>query len=697
MRSVCPHDCPSACSLEVRVDDGRLASVTGAAGHPFTQGVICGKVREYAERVHSPLRIVRPLRRVGPKGTGRFEPIGWDDALGEIARRWRAIIATHGAEAILPFSYAGSMGQVQYFAGHPLFHALGASRLDRTICVATAYAGWRATVGAVTGNDSEQMVGADLVVLWGINAAYSTINVMTLVKQARARGAHVVVIDPYRTPTARQADEHLMVRPGTDGALALALMHVLITEGRVDRAYVARATLGFDRLTEHVRAWTPARVAPIVGLPEATIVGFARRYGATRASFIRVGIGLSRHDNGGMTCRTVACLPALTGAYADPHGGALLSSGGAAGFDYSMLERPDLMPDPPPRIVNMIRLGRALTDAAMAPPVKALYVYSSNPAAICPNQALVLAGLAREDLFTVVHEQVMTDTAHYADLVLPATTSMEHADLYRSFGQLYVQLAEPVLAPIGEARSNWEVCGLLARALGVAETHYARTPEAVIRELLAKGDDTVRGITYERLQAEGSVRLNLPRPYMPFADGAPTPSGRVELYSETLAARGLPPLPTWTPLREGPAETGAGGRYPLQCIVPPNRFFLNSSFSQSELLRRRQGAPAVMLAPIDAEARGIADGDVVEVESARGAAEFVARVTDATRPGVAVIEGIWWHRFHPGGRGVNVLTDDRTTDLGGGPAFHSNMVQVTRAPHPRRGAGEVSEGASRSR
>jgi len=663
------------------VDGDRLTAVTGTAGHPFTQGVICGKVREYAERVHSPLRITEPLRRVGPKGAGDFAPIGWDEAVAEIARRWRATIDEHGAEAILPFSYAGSMGQVQYFAGHPLFHALGASRLDRTICTATAYAGWRATVGAVTGNDSEQMVGADLVVLWGINAAYSTINVMTLVKQARARGAHVVVIDPYRTPTAQQADEHLMVRPGTDAALALAMMHVLIAEDRVDHAYVARATLGVERLTQHVKDWTPARVAPIVGLPEATIVAFARRYGATPATFLRIGIGLSRHDNGAMTCRTLACLPALTGAYADPHGGALLSSGGAAGFDYTVLERPDLMPGPPTRVINMIQLGRALTDPTLAPPVKALYVYGSNPAAICPNQALVLAGLGREDLFTVVHEQVMTDTARWADLVLPATTSMEHEDVYRSFGQLYVQLAQPVVPPVGQARSNWETFGALARALGVAEAHYARPPAAVIRELLAHADQSVRGITYERLQAEGSVRLDLPRPYLPFADGAPTTSGRVEFYSAALAARGLPPLPTWVPLREGPAEDGRiPGRYPLQCIVPPNRFFLNSSFSQSELLRRRQGTPTVMLAPADAHARGIADGARVRVESARGAAEFTARVTDATRVGVAVIEGIWWHRFHPGGRGVNFLTDDRTTDLGGGPALHSNLVEVTPAP-----------------
>src|SRR5438093_862429 len=434
MHSVCPHDCPSCCSLEVDVVDGRIADVTGTPGHPFTQGVICGKVREYAERVHSPLRVLTPLRRVGAKGEGRFERISWDDAVAEIARRWRGIIADHGGEAILPFSYAGSMGQVQFYAGHPLFHALGASRLDRSICVSTAYTGWRATVGQVTGNDSEQMVGADLVVLWGVNAAYSTINVMTLVKQARQAGAHVVVIDPYRTPTAVQGDEHLPVRPGSDGALALAVMHVLIGEGLVDCEYV----------------------------------------------------------------------------------------------------------------------GRALTDRDMAPPVKTLYVYSSNPAAVCPNQTLVLRGLAREDLFTVVHEQVMTDTAHYADLVLPATTSMEHADLYRSFGHFYFQYAEPVIAPQGEARSNWDVFAALARALGVATDHYARGHDAALRNALAGGAPHVSAITLERLKREPSVRLALPRPYMPFAEGAPTPSGKVEFVSASLAAPGLPALPTWAPLAAGP-------------------------------------------------------------------------------------------------------------------------------------------------
>jgi anaerobic selenocysteine-containing dehydrogenase len=678
MHSVCPHDCPSCCSLEVTVAEGRVAAVTGTPGHPFTQGVICGKVRDYAERVHSPLRVLTPLRRVGAKGEGRFEPITWDAAVDQIATRWRAIVAAYGGEAILPFSYAGSMGQVQYWAGHPLFHALGASRLDRSICVSTAYAGWRATVGQVTGNDSEQMVGAELVVLWGVNAAYSTINVMTLVKQARDRGAYVVVIDPYRTPTALQADEHLMVRPGTDGALALAVMHVLVTEGLIDRDYVERATLGYAELAEHVKAYPPEAMAPIVGLTAETIVRFARRYGGTRRAFLRIGIGLSRHDNGGMTCRTLACLPALTGAYADPHGGALLSSGGAFELDFSAFERPDLTPRAT-RIINMIQLGRALTDPALRPPVKALYVYSSNPAAVCPNQSLVLAGLARDDLFTVVHEQVMTDTALHADLVLPATTSMEHLDVYRSFGQFYLQLAEPVIPPVGEARSNWEVCGALAAAMGAREAaaHYARGPEAAVRAALAGGAPHVRAITWERLRAEKSVRLALPRPYLPFAHGAPTASGKVEFLSAALAQQGLPALPTWSPLREGP-ERGDVGRYPLQCIVPPNRFFLNSSFSQSERLRRRQGTPTVLIAAGDAAARGIDDGDVVRVETARGDARFTARITDATREGVVVVEGIWWHRFHPGGRGVNVLTDDRLADMGGGPAFHSNLVEVRR-------------------
>ncbi|HJV55911.1 MAG TPA: molybdopterin oxidoreductase family protein [Methylomirabilota bacterium] len=681
--SVCPHDCPSQCALQVTVEDSRITDVVGDPAHPFTQGVICGKVRDYAERVYGDTRVSTPLRRIGLKGEGRFEPIDWDEALDEIAHRWRRIIAQWGAEALLPFSYGGTLGLVQNRAGHPLFHALGASQLERTICISTAYAGWQATLGAVIGSDAEQMVDSDLIVLWGINASHTHINVMTLVKRARRRGAFVICIDPYRTATARQADWHLMPRPGTDGALALGVMHVLIGEGRVDHEYVQRATLGFTALAHHVKQYDPERVARITGVAAEDVVALARRYGATRAAFIRVGIGLSRHDNGGMTCRTIACLPALTGAYADPAGGALLSSGGAFGLRSAALERADLMPEPAPRSINMIQLGRALTDPDLRPPVKALYVYNANPATIVPNQELVLQGLRREDLFTVVHEQHLTDTTDYADLVLPATTSMEHTDCYRSYGHLHLQLARPVIPPEGQARSNWAVTRDLARVMGLRDPHFAKSEDDLIREALDSGDASVAGITLERLEAERSVRLQVGRPYLPFANGAPTPSGKVEFLSETLAREGLPALPTYVPLVEGPEHAALVERYPLQCIVPPNRFFLNSSFSQSERMRRRQRGPAVLLHPADAATRGVRGGDAVLVRSARGEARFTAELTEDTRAGVVVVEGIWWSKHQPGGRGVNALTDDRTTDMGGGPALHSNLVQVERlAPRP---------------
>jgi anaerobic selenocysteine-containing dehydrogenase len=677
-RSVCPHDCPSQCALSVTIEDGRVADVAGDPTHPFTRGVICGKVHDYAERLYAPTRVLTPLRRVGAKSEGRFEPISWETALEEIAGQWRRVIGQWGGEAILPYSYGGTLGLIQYWAGHPLFHTLGASQLDRSICIATAYAGWVATLGTVAGNDAEQLVDSDLVVLWGINASYTHINLMTLVKRARKRGAFVVCIDPYRTATARSADLYLRPRPGTDGALALGIMHVLIAEGLIDRDYIERATLGYGPLAESVRAYDPTRVSAITGLSAEEIVSLARRYGATKASFLRVGIGLSRHDNGGATCRAIACLPALTGAYAHPAGGALLSSSRTFGLDLGALERRDLMPATVPRTINMTRLGRALTESEMSPPVKALYVYNSNPASIAPNQELVLRGLAREDLFVVVHEQHLTDTTDYADIVLPATTSMEHVDLYKSFGHLYVQLAEPVVEPVGEARSNWHTVRLLARALGLRDPHFAKDEPTLIREVLASGDPSVRGITYERLRAEGSVRLNVERPYLPFAQGAPTPSGKVEFVSESLAREGQPFLPGYVPLIEGPNNAELARRFPLQCIVPPNRFFLNSSFSQSDLLRRRQKGPSVFLSPADARARGIQDGEAVLVRSARGGARFAALITEDTRPGVAVIEGIWWSKHQAGGRGVNVITDDRVADLGGGPALHSNLVEVSK-------------------
>jgi anaerobic selenocysteine-containing dehydrogenase len=470
-----------------------------------------------------------------------------------------------------------------------------------------------------------------------------------------------------------------MIRSGTDGAFALGLMHVLVRENLLDHGYIARATLGFEALREHVGGYPPERVAAITGLPAERIVGLARRYGGTRSAYLRVGIGLSRHENGGMTCRAIACLPALTGAYAHPHGGALLGSSGAFGAGERPLERRDLLPSPPPRTINMIRLGRALTDPNLRPPVMALYVYNSNPAAVCPNSSLVLDGLAREDLFTVVHEQVQTDSADYADLVLPATTSMEHLDVYRSFGHLYLQLAEPVIPPLGEARSNWEVFGQLARAMGIRDRHYETPLPDLVDAYLRAAGPVAEGVTHARLRRERSTRIAVPRPFLPFANGAPTPSGRVEFYSDTLLGQGLPALPTYVPLREGPDNPAVGARYPLRCHVPPNRFFLNSSFSQSALLRVRQGGPAVLVHPEDATSRQIESGDLVALANDRGRALFTAVLSDDTFPGQVVVEGIWWHKFMPGGRGVNVLTGDGLADMGGGPAFHSTMVEVTRA------------------
>ena len=673
--SVCPHDCPSACALVAHLEDGEIVDVTGDPEHPFTQGVICGKVHEYAERVYSPMRVLTPLRRIGEKGTGEFEPISWDHALEEIEHRLTRTLAVWGPESILPFSYGGTLGLLQYYAGHPFFHAIGASQLDRTICISTAYAGWRATVGAVVGSDAEAMVDSDLILLWGINAAYTHINLMTFVKRAKDRGAYVVAIDPYRTRTAKQADEHLGLRPGTDGALALGLMHVLITEDLLDHDYIARATLGVDQLRDHIRDYPPERVAGITGLEPEAIVGLARRYGATKASFIRVGIGVSRHENGGMACRSIACLPALTGAYAHPAGGALLSSSGSFNLNMRAVERPDLLPSPPPRAINMIHLGRALTNPDLKPPIAVLFVYNSNPAAVCPNQEKVLEGLMRDDLFTVVHEQMLTDTTDYADIVLPATTSMEHLDLYKSYGHLYLQLAEPVIPPQGEAKSNLEVFRLLTRAMGLKCDHYEQSEWEIMARLL--DTPAMTGVTADRLRAERSIRVQ-PTPYLPLAHGAPTPSGKIEFYSKTLAGQGLPPLPSHIPLREGHENPEAMARYPLQLIVPPNKFFLNSSFSQSALLRKRQGDPTVQLHPEDAASRGIRDGELVRVWNDRGTAHFTALVTEDTRPGVAVIEGIWWHKFMPRGRGVNILTKDDVTDMGGGPAFHSNLVEVAR-------------------
>jgi anaerobic selenocysteine-containing dehydrogenase len=675
--SVCPHDCPGACALVVTVEDGRITHVNGDPSHPFTQGVICHKVSRYAERVYSPMRVLYPRRRVGAKGEGKFARISWDEAIGEVADRLRTIIARYGGEAILPFSYGGTMGVVHRYCGWRFFHALGASQFGGTICVATAYAGWQHTLGAVMGSDVEDLPQARHVILWGINAVSTHINLLPFVKKARANGAKVTVIDPYRNRTAQMADEYIPIRPATDTALVLGMMHVLIAEDLLDHAYLARATLGFEALREHVKPCTPAWAAEITGIPAATVVDLARRYGREPRTFIRVGIGVSRHENGGMTLRSIACLPALTGSWQVAGGGALMSTGGTFPLNMAAVERKDLLARPT-RTINMIHLGRALLEVS-GPPIMALYVHSSNPASIVPHQSKVLAGLRREDLFTVVHEQVFTDTTDYADIVLPATTSMETRDMYRSYGQLYLQYHDPVLPPQGESKSNLEAFHLLARAMGLTDPVQFEDEATIIRKALDTPDPRVAGITAERVMAERSVRLNVARPFLPFKDGAPTPSGKIEFYSDGMARAGLPPLPTYVPLKEGPANPEVARRFPLQLIVPPNYAFLNSSFSQSALLRDKEGRPTILLHPRDAAARGILDGQPVQVWNDRGKCLAYAQVSEDTQRGLGVMPGLWWHKFSPGGLGVNVLTSDRTADMGGGPALHSNMVEVAAA------------------
>ena len=472
-KTVCPHDCPDTCSISATVEEGRVTACDGDPDHPFTQGFLCHKVHRYPERIYSPDRILHPLRRVGKKGEGRFVRITWDEALDEVAGRLTAIATTWGSEAILPYSYGGNMGLVARKAGHAFFHRLGATRLLRTICDTAAEEAWLATYGAGIGSDFEGAVRSDLVILWGINAVHTNIHGMRFVAEARRQGARLVVIDPYRTRTARLADTHLMPRPGTDAALALAIANVLIRDDLLDRDFIARGTVGFDAYRDEASRFPPERAAEITGVPAEAIRELARSYGRARAPFLRVGNGLQRHTNGGQAVRAIVCLPALVGAFDRPGGGALWETFDAFPMNWTAFEGESLQPHPT-RAVNMVQLGHALT-ALAAPPVQALFVYQSNPAAVCPEQAQVVAGLAREDLFTVVHEQMHTDTVDYADLVLPATTSFESLDLYRSYGHYYLQLARPVIPPQGEARSNWDLFRALAARMGFAEPIFSNT------------------------------------------------------------------------------------------------------------------------------------------------------------------------------------------------------------------------------
>ena len=673
----------------VTVENGRAVRVAGDPEHPFTQGFLCAKVNRYLERTYHRDRLLHPLRRTGRKGSGSFARISWEEAIDEIASRLSTIARSEdGPQAILPYSYAGTMGLIQGSSmDHRFFHLLGASKLDRTICAAAGSAGMRMTVGANIGADAEGIPESDLVLLWGTNTLTSNPHMWPFVRAARERGAPITAIDPIRTRTADQCDEWLAIRPGTDAALALGMMHVIFREGLQDDDYIDRYTLGADALRARVREYPPERVAAITGLARDTIESLARRYGRAKAAFVRVNYGLQRHYGGGMAVRTIACLPAVTGHWRRTGGGVQLSTSGTFRFNKAALERPDLSPDV--RTINMIRLGEALTepDAGVGgPPVKALIVYNSNPAAVAPELGTVRRGLAREDLFTVVLEHFQTDTADWADIVLPATTQLEHWDVHFAYGHLYASLNRPSIEPMGECKPNSEIFRLLGRRMGLSPDLFEDDDLTLIQQALSgavRGStphELMRGVTMESLLEHGWVRLNVSRPYLPYAEGAfPTPSGKCEFYSARLEAMGLDPVPTFLAPYEHPEHVPElAERYPLTLISSPRHQFLNSTFVNVDSLRGR-AEPECALHPDDAGPRGIGEGARVVVHNDRGEFVAAARLTEGIRRGVVWAPSIWWSRLALDGHNVNDTTSQLETDMGHGPVFYDNLVQVSLA------------------
>lgn len=662
----------------VTVENGRAIELRGAADHPPTQGALCTKVARYLDRTYSDQRLLHPMKRVGRKGAGQFERIGWDEALDTIAERFHAIACEHGPEAIVPYSYAGNMGLLQYGSmDRRFFHRLGASLLDRTICASAGKAGWSAVIGAAMGMDVERYVDSALILIWGSNAITSNLHFWTRAQEAKRRGAKLVAIDPYRSATAEKCHEHVALMPGTDAALAYGIMHVLIRDGFVDRDYVDRYTVGFDALADRAGQWTPSRAAATCRIPVEQVESLAHAYGTTRPAAIRLNYGMQRVAGGANAVRAVACLPALVGAWRESAGGALLSSSGTYPIDGRALERPDLIAGTP-RTINMSAIGDALTSAE--PPVKAIFVYNSNPLAVAPESAKVTRGFARNDLFVVVHELFQTDTADYADLLLPATSQLEHFDVHHSYGHLYVQVNQPSIAPLGEAVCNTELFRRLAARMGFDEPCFRETDEQMARAAFHRDDPRMRGLEFDTLLREGFGRLNVPADYAPFARGGfPTRSGKCEFWSDALRERGDDPLPAVILPREC-ADTNPelAARYPLACISPPARNFLNSSFAHLPAFVAEEKTPRLLIHPDDARSRGIASGVAVAIHNDRGAFSATAEVTDRARPGVVVAPSIWWRKLAPGGENANAVTSQALTDLGRAATFYDCLVEVTR-------------------
>jgi anaerobic selenocysteine-containing dehydrogenase len=678
VRATCPHDCPDTCALLVTVEDGVATEVKGDPDHPTTAGVLCTKVARYTERTYSPDRLLYPMRRVGAKGEGRFERISWDEALDAIAARLKPLAATE-PESILPYSYAGTMGLVQGESmSSRFFHKIGASLLDRTICATAGATGYKYTVGASVGTDLEQFQNAKLIIIWGGNPIASNLHFWTRAQEAKRRGAKLIAIDPYRSLTAEKCHQHIAVLPGTDAALALGLMHILVRDDLLDHAYIADYTVGFAALRERVAEWTPERTAATCGITVEEVEDLARDYGETARRgepvAIRMNYGVQRVHGGGMAVRNIACLPALVGAWRHAAGGVQLSSSGTFKKNLAALQRPDLLARQP-RTINMTTIGDDLLRPAspeFGPQLKALIVYNSNPVAIAPDSARVQAGFAREDLFTVVLEHFLTDTADYADIVLPATTQLEHTDAHGAYGHLYMMANNPAIVPIGEAKPNTEIFRLLAARMGFDDPCFSDSDDALASVAFVQFD-------WESLKKKGWQKLEVPD--APFACGNfPTPSGKCEFFSESMKADGLDPLPTYIPNYESAASSpDLAAKYPLAMISPPARNFLNSTFVNVQSLRATEGEPQLDIHPDDAATRAINHGDMVRIFNDRGSFVCKARVTPKARPGLVVGLSIWWKKLAGDGKNANEVTSQRLTDMGRAPTFYDTLVQVEKA------------------
>lgn len=690
----CPHDCPDTCSMLMDVSGDKLVGVRGNPDQPFTAGRLCVKVNHYEERVHSPDRVLYPLRRTGPKGSGQFERTTWDDALAEITRKWRDIIATHGPTAILPYSYLGTQGTLNGLnAGDPFFNKLGATISERTFCDSGACTGYIMTVGPTPGMDPESFRHSKYIVLFASNPMSTNTHMWPFIAEAQKNGAKVVVVDPVRTRTAQAADWHLAIRPGTDSALAMGMIHVIIAEGLTDRDYVDNYTVGFDELAQRAADYTPDRVADITGIPADDIRKLAREYAKTQPSAIRIGVAIERNSNGGQAVRALACLPALVGAWRKPGGGILQLPLWAFPINWKNVMRPDWVV-PGTRVLNQWLLGQALTgELALDPPIRSLFVYNANPMVVAPEQAKIRAGLAREDLFTVVSEHFITDTARYADIILPATTQAEQFDLMFSWGHLYITLNQPAIPPQGEAVPNTELFRRLARAMGFDDPQFSLTDEELAMGAYDWSAPALQGITLDGLKQTGWARLNLPSSdqFAPHAQGGfPTPSGKVELKA-SMAAIGnfvldvfrqgsnefqdgspVDPLPGWTP------SDGGSARFPLSLVSPKSHAFLNSGYGNMRRQLAHSGEQHVLIHPTDAATRGIQEGASVRIASAAGEFMATAKLSEDVLPGVVQAPMGYWPGTS-GGATVNAVNAARFGDLGRSPAFSDTRVEVTAA------------------